>query len=699
MGEITKTEEVVDAIRTVDELKSRLADFYVIDNFMTSYEDYSEFQEKFYTLIKGCYEHRALRKYPVKFKFYNRDMEYHTLELRHFIINLFYWYPFVELHNVARVMDEDIIIDCYTEIPKIDDRINQLIGILRDYNVKSTTINYNISHVLYNLRRISGDFSMIMGLNFDMFMIFDLYDKYPEFRHIMEDQINDKMQPSEIEEIAHQKQEALIKFFTSLPENPIGVILKSGTGIKHKQLQEFFGFKGLIPDISGATMAMPIKGSNVLRGLQTPSDLYIDGSGARKSVIMSHKVMGRAGHFGKTLTELSRTVRLSKTVSDCDTKHLVKYFIINKAFLRKLDGRFFTLDENDWSNMRPINAKKDTDLLGKTVFVRSPCTCALKNEICAKCFGTTANLNFDIANGIGAFSSEEISKVIEQNILSTKHLLTTSSEKIEFDGDFDKFFTINSDEINPIINESEIDDLENWAISINKDDLMKDDEMDDDEGFNTYIQDGKFTMVNTKTGEIRPIQEKNKKDIFLTDDALQLMKKYKGYIPFKAMDDDMVLFVITILNNELTKPLYELMNLINRDKGSTVERSINAIAQRFIELLVESKIGASAVAAEIIINRLIRKEDCIYDRPDFSSPRMPKYKIVTMAKALEWNRSPLVGLSYQYIKRQLLNDNLLTDKYEPSYLDPFFKETIDTRKRKAHLKHERELMLEDLRRD
>lgn len=684
---VDDSDRYIPAIKTKEELKAKLRPFYVIDEFMESHEMYREFQEKIYDIIKGCYERRELRKYPVKFKFYDTDTKYHTVELRHFIINLFFWEPLVELHGIKGILSDELMIsDPYKDIPHLDDKVNLLIETLREYNVKNTVINYQISNVLYNLRRFSGDFSIIMGLNFDMFTIIDMYINNEEFRNIMETEIDENLQPNENEQILHQKQNELITLLKGIPENPIGIILQTGTGIKTKQLAEFLIAQGYKPTTSGDTIPLPIKNSTVLGGLKTPADLYIDGSGARKSLIMSHKVMGRAGHFGKVLTELSRTLRLSKTVDDCGTKHLVRYTITSKKFLEKFNGKYFTTSPTDFEHLRPINSKKDTDLIGKTIYVRSAATCALKNEVCSKCFGTIANLNFDIADGIGAFLSEEIAKVIEQNILSTKHLLTTDSEKITFNKGFKRFFVIESDEISPIVNESDEKNINDWVIVIDKSTLQKSDELDSEEGFNTSIRDGRFKVRNVKTGEEVVIQEENGKDIYLTDDCVQLMKKGKGVIRFKDIDDDTSLFIVTILNNELTKPLYELMNLVNSDKGG-VSRNINDISQRFIDLLVESGISASAVAAEFIINRLIRSEDDIFERPDFSTYRIPKYKIVTVAKALEKNKSPLVGLSYQFVKRQLVSDDTITKKDATSYLDPFFMEKISTRKRKEHIRY------------
>ena len=46
--------------------------------------------------------------------------------------------------------------------------------------------------------------------------------------------------------------------------------------------------------------------------------------------------------------------------------------------------------------------------------------------------------------------------------------------------------------------------------------------------------------------------------------------------------------------------------------------SSDDISQKLLELLIYSNINAGVVSIEIILNRLIRKENDIYERPDFS---------------------------------------------------------------------------------
>ena len=60
-------------------------------------------------------------------------------------------------------------------------------------------------------------------------------------------------------------------------------------------------------------------------------------------------------------------------------------------------------------------------------------------------------------------------------------LLTTNSEVIEFNPEFYKFFTILGGEINPVINNNTtVKHLENYAIYINPEDIVKMEEQDYD---------------------------------------------------------------------------------------------------------------------------------------------------------------------------------------------------------------------------
>ena len=378
---------------------------------------------------------------------------------------------------------------------------------------------------------------------------------------------------------------------------------------------------------------------------------------------------------------------MSTDVSDCGTKHLVAYDIKTKKHLAKLNGKFYKENLDD-TYTTLLDAKKDTRLIGKTIYVRSAATCALGDCVCPKCVGITAGTNYDIADGLSAFESEEISKVVNQSILSTKHLLTTNSEVIEFNKEFYDFFNIIAGEINPRVNENTDVNVEDYAIYIDPEDIVKVEEQDYDSLYNTCIHNGHFYIRNIKNPEEPDIviQSEGEKEMFLSEEASALMKKGKGLIYFNDLDDDMKIFEMVILNRELTKPLYQLMDLLNKEKSDDIDESIDSMSNKFLDLLIESGIGANVIAAELITNRLIRCVQNKYERPDFYEEKLEPYEIYTIRRALEKNKSPLIGISFQNIKRQFYSDELYEERNGTSFIDPFYWTDIPTDNLKKYSK-------------
>lgn len=140
------------------------------------------------------------------------------------------------------------------------------------------------------------------------------------------------------------------------------------------------------------------------------------------------------------------------------------------------------------------------------------------------------------------------------------------------------------------------------------------------------------------------------------------------------------------------------MDLLNKQRPDNEKMDIREMSNTFLDLLIESGIDANVIAAELIINRLIRSIENKYDRPDFYSDELEPYEIITINRALEKNKSPLVGLSFQNIKRQLLSDEIYEERDGTSYLDPFYWTEIPTDNLKEYSKIAREEMKKEKRR-
>lgn len=676
----------VPVIHNREELAQWLRPLYIIDDILVDDDTYNNMRSCILNLVRGSFTIRACREYPIKFKFNKKDKEEYQLELRDFLINLILFEPFIELYGL-NVLDKSYIFDCKTGIPNIENYINnKIILTLKDYQVKNTYLNIRISNVIYNLRMISVDFSQILGLNFNIFTFADMYSSNTEIRDIMETKFDESLQPYEIEAQLKELQNREMQIYKDLPDNELGAILRSATGVKPKQFTEFTIAGGLKPTIDGYTIPEVIQNSILIGGLDRPSYFYIDAGGANKSLIMNKRVMGSAGYFGKLVSLLTRTLSMDTEISDCGNPHLIEIELKTNTHLKRCDGKYFKVNKDD-IDYSVLNYEKHKHLVGQKIYIRSAITCGLGNHVCAKCIGIQALTNADIANGVSTFYSEEVTKVVEQNILSTKHLLETFSEIIKFNDNFYKFFTLIGGEIMPVLQvEDEDKDIDDYAIYINPDDINKVDEYEDDSLFNNFLPDAKFVIrnINNPKEEDIPIELEDK-ELFISKDVMKDIYKNNGYIYFSELNEDMKLFEINIQNKELTKPLYDLMDLINKKKDNDNE-TIDSMLQQFLDLMVTAKISASIVAGEVIINRLIKDVNDPYVRPDFSQEIMPKYQIKTVKNALTKNKSPLIGLSSENLKKQLLDDELYTTRYEESYVDPLFKETISMKRLKGYSK-------------
>ena len=125
-----------------------------------------------------------------------------------------------------------------------------------------------------------------------------------------------------------------------------------------------------------------------------------------------------------------------------------------------------------------------------------------------------------------------------------------------------------------------------------------------------------------------------------------------------------------------------IMNILNKDASKYDDYS--ALAQDFFEKLIHAGIRCRHVQAEVILNRLVRDANNLYERPDFRQSKPPAYKILTLNQALLKTRAPTVSFSYQELKRQILSDDLYTEKNGSSYLDPLYSEKVKTSRLKKY---------------
>lgn len=687
----TKDETV--PIDSVEDFKKYTDPFFckpiIIANEMRTEENYLKVLTYLQNVLMSCYEMNDgyYRNYPVKFKFYSHDTEVHELPYKHFIVNLILWIPLDKFGNIDNLMDSDIILDDpEKDIPggNLDAwRNKHIIDRIRNKGLTSAYLNEDFSEESWFFQRNACGLSVIMGTSLDLKDIFKYYDD-PDIHWIMTG-IEDVSRPTnETEQEIRRREKILFETLTTkYAKDPLGRMLKVGGLIKTKQLMELLGSVGYMANSSGATIPIAVRTSYINGGLTTPSAQYIGTTGAYKALLNNKFAMGNVGYFVKSIVMLCESLRLDKDVYDCRTRYLIPYKIKTKAMLEKCVNKFYVLGPDD-HNYKYVKAD-DTDLIGKTIWARSVITCAAgENRCCHICMGRNAG-TMRVLDSIGAFLGEETGKDMEQNILSTKHLLITNSIAMNIEQDRDYFKIVESEiylNIDAFANDN---DFDYYALSFKMDEIEKMEEMDDDSLYNTYISTGKIDVVNTRTGEVVTVsfnlddKKRTVPPIYIDEDILKAAKdrKSKGMVFFKDIDPESRVFVYDVINNEVAKRIYDFRAFIWTKKAQNDHYSIYDLGQIILEYFIDARVSANIVAGEVLLNRLIRSERDPYHRPDFTAPELEPFTLNTIQNCLKNNPSMTTGAAFENIRRQILADNY-SERTEESSSDYYFRETVPT---------------------
>lgn len=365
-------------------------------------------------------------------------------------------------------------------------------------------------------------------------------------------------------------------------------------------------------------------------------------------------------------------------IQKCNSRRCIMYEVKDKACLKKINRRYYYL-EPTMQKMLCVNHKTDKHLIGKTIYLRSPITCTCEDGICAACYGDLAYTNSEETFKVGAYSSAMLNNTIQQNILSTKHLLTTNSEVLRFSDEFYRFFILDANKFK--LNPDSGENFDDWIIRIYNDDLYQFNAKEESD-FNTSTD--KFYLINKKTNEKIMIQELNSsQDMYLYNDVLSLFSKSKDKdidaldMPMNDIADDETYFALIIIeNNELTRPLKNIMRLLDRKDHFDCD-TIDKLVNKMSDLLIECGHKIDLVHAECIIRSIVKDKDNILAHPHFDDPdRVDYYQILTVSAALLNSSSLSLSMSFQDLSKQVINPNT-NRKCEQSSYDDLYREDLD----------------------
>ena len=409
---------------------------------------------------------------------------------------------------------------------------------------------------------------------------------------------------------------------------------------------------------------------------------YIDSSAGRTAQILAKINVGDSGSFARLLGLNNTDTFLNPDPNyDCHTKNFEKITVKTSNHLARLAGRYYRMSPNG-IEMNITN--KDTQLIGKTIYLRSPMCCASNAKghgICYKCYGDLAYTNRNI--NIGKMAAEILSSRLTQRQLSAKHLLETNIKKLKWCAEFKNFFDIegNALKLQPDI------EVKNFYLLIDPDDLDMDSRLDSDSDFDDDIDTGNASsdiyneyvtkfIIASKAGEEIEIHTEDFDRLYLSSELNSVIRKRatndndRLSIPLSAIGDDYMFYVV-IHNNELSKTMEDLMDIINKN-DITKSMDKDQLLQRFVDTTIEGDLYISSTHCEVILSNQLRDKEEVLDKPDWSVPNA-EYQIFTLNDALNNNPSIIITMMYQRLSKVLYNP-LSFKKRGASFIDLFFME-------------------------
>jgi hypothetical protein len=516
--------------------------------------------------------------------------------------------------NIANYLDDTIL-----EFTKQDGDISELSLFISKALSRAASYSWNINH--------------FRGNTINIYDLIKLMQENPDLREIINFESNENLQFAEIESSVEEQTKKLVKILRSKDVDSCFKNIIPSVSIK--QFQQVFVNISLKPDLYGIIISKPIN-TSFFRGMRNSTDYYINAQGARKALVTNATSVRSAGYLARKLILLCLGTQLDREVEDCGTNNLIELKLDNKDQAKRFTNSFYKLKPSD-KKLSLVTNKNYMDIIGKTVYFRSPITCKLGDgKICKTCYGHLSHTNkFHI--GISAILV--LCNQLIQRLLSSKHLLQVSTEKIELDETISKYFYVDKDILVA---------KENFKLSI------------------TEVTEAH----NSK--QVHGIKIVDASDEIVDYQFLD-MEVFDSIISENLDKDNSIdvepnqpIFKFNVENTEISAPLKKLLSLIESEVELNKRSSVNELLKDLIDLLNLSGIRLSATGLQILVKSLARDPSNIMER----TTDLNNVYFLRVHNAILNSKSLSIGLAYERLKLQL--ESNIFDKTESSVLDVLF---------------------------
>jgi DNA-directed RNA polymerase subunit beta' len=216
-------------------------------------------------------------------------------------------------------------------------------------------------------------------------------------------------------------------------DNPIYMLADSGARGSKTQLRQLAGMRGLMADMSGDTIDLPIK-ANFREGLR-PLEYFISTYGARKGLVDTSSHTSDSGYLTRRLVDVAQDVIVRE--ADCGTTEGVSYRLVlpgTDDLNVDLVGRCLLEDvvdpatgeilmEKDAYVESVDDIKRLADAGLEKVKFRALLTCRSKYGVCQKCYGWDLSTRrpVNIGTAVGIIAAQSIGEPGTQLTMRTIH--------------------------------------------------------------------------------------------------------------------------------------------------------------------------------------------------------------------------------------------------------------------------------------
>ena len=217
--------------------------------------------------------------------------------------------------------------------------------------------------------------------------------------------------------VTHREVERVLKDPTELKDNAIAKAAKNGL-VSMGQILQCVSARGMVTDIDSHIFRNAIR-VGFAEGLTKLEDVLKESRTAGKAHLFAKDPMRKSEYFNRNI-QLSAATLVGLHQYDCGSTDYIPWTVKNKKVLRDSVGIAYWDEEA--SLLKKIG-KADTQLIGKTLNIRSVFTCKHPESggICRCCFGELGR-SIPRNTNVGHFSSAALQNKVAQLLLSSKHL-------------------------------------------------------------------------------------------------------------------------------------------------------------------------------------------------------------------------------------------------------------------------------------